>query len=197
MDFCHTTVVILLAVLTASSGAPFGAHDACEVVRDSSLVLSYIAKNASEEVKKGSTDQANFSSKLAFMQASDMCDPDSLRHKSMPCVGKIFKTLKSYSSAVKRISGFQSCMKPARKVEHALEKLQTDMRKCVKTLGGLRDSLNLVNSEEDTQPIEHWKEPLLCSYTLDRLFSFSVFTARVFAAGDPAQHTASSAQKCM
>uniref|UniRef100_A0A3P9H967 Uncharacterized protein n=1 Tax=Oryzias latipes TaxID=8090 RepID=A0A3P9H967_ORYLA len=56
---------------------------------------------------------------------------------------------------------------------------------------------NSVSSEEDTQPIEHWKEPLLCHYTLDRLFSFSILTARVFAAGDPAQHTASSAQKCM
>uniref|UniRef100_A0A3P9H974 Uncharacterized protein n=1 Tax=Oryzias latipes TaxID=8090 RepID=A0A3P9H974_ORYLA len=96
-----------------------------------------------------------------------------------PCVGKIFKTLKSYSSAVKRISGFQSCMKPARKLIPTVF-LQ-----------------NLVSNEEDTQPIEHWKEPLLCSYTLDRLFSFSVFTARVFAAGDPAQHTASSAKKCM
>uniref|UniRef100_A0A3B3CS03 Interleukin-12 subunit alpha n=1 Tax=Oryzias melastigma TaxID=30732 RepID=A0A3B3CS03_ORYME len=197
MDFCFTTIVVLLGLLSAASCAPIGAHDPCGAARSSSLELNHLAKIASEEVKKGSTDQANFSSKLAFMQASDMCDPESLKHKSMPCVGKIFSTLKSYSSAVKRISGFQSCMKSTEKVEMALQKLSIDMRQCVESLGGLNHNLNSIISEGDTEPIEHWKEPLLCSYTLDRLFSFSIFTARVFAAGDPAHHTTSSPQKCM
>ncbi|RVE70929.1 hypothetical protein OJAV_G00069470 [Oryzias javanicus] len=136
MDFCFTTIVVLLGLLGTGSCAPIGAHDACGDARSSSLELNHLAKIASEEVKQGSTDQASFSSKLAFMQASDMCDPESLKHKSMPCVGKIFSTLKSYSFAVKRISGFQSCMKSVENVAKALEKLSRDMGKCVESLGG-------------------------------------------------------------
>uniref|UniRef100_A0A3B3CRA2 Uncharacterized protein n=1 Tax=Oryzias melastigma TaxID=30732 RepID=A0A3B3CRA2_ORYME len=93
----------------------------------------------------------------------------------------IFSTLKNYNSAVKKISGFQSCMKAAGKVAPVLEKLSKDM----------------IGEEKETQTIEHWKEPLLCRYTLDRLFSFSIHSARVFAAGDPSRHATSSAHKCM
>uniref|UniRef100_A0A8C8E2W5 Interleukin-12 subunit alpha n=1 Tax=Oryzias sinensis TaxID=183150 RepID=A0A8C8E2W5_9TELE len=191
-------LVLLFGFLDTALCAPYGVQDACGDVRISSLGLNHLAKSALLEARNGSTDQASFSGLFAFVEAEDMCDPQSLTQKPMPCVGKIFKTLISYSSAVKRISGFQSCMKSARKVGLALEKLQTDMRKCVESLTSLSHlHLNSVSIEEDTWPTEHWKEPLLCSYTLDRLFSFSILTARVFAAGDPAQHTASSAKKCM
>ncbi|MEQ2160359.1 hypothetical protein GOODEAATRI_032895, partial [Goodea atripinnis] len=51
-------------------------------------------------------------------------------------------------------------------------------------------------TNKEAQPVEQWKEPLLCRYTLDRLFSFSILTARVFAVGDPAHHSEGSSQKC-
>uniref|UniRef100_A0A3P8X5V2 Uncharacterized protein n=1 Tax=Cynoglossus semilaevis TaxID=244447 RepID=A0A3P8X5V2_CYNSE len=42
-----------------------------------------------------------------------------------------------------------------------------------------------------------WEAELLCHYTMQRLYSFSIFTARVFAMGDPANHGSSeSATLC-
>uniref|UniRef100_A0A3B4BK30 Uncharacterized protein n=1 Tax=Periophthalmus magnuspinnatus TaxID=409849 RepID=A0A3B4BK30_9GOBI len=38
------------------------------------------------------------------------------------------------------------------------------------------------------EPIQSWQKPLVCSYTMERLFSFSILTARVFSVGDPANH---------
>lgn len=46
------------------------------------------------------------------------------------------------------------------------------------------------------KPGTHWQEALLCRYTMDRLFSFSILVARVFAVGDPAHHAKSSVQNC-
>uniref|UniRef100_A0A669EH16 Uncharacterized protein n=1 Tax=Oreochromis niloticus TaxID=8128 RepID=A0A669EH16_ORENI len=45
--------------------------------------------------------------------------------------------------------------------------------------------------------IREWEKPYLCHYTLDRLFSFSIFTARVLSVGDPVHHTNGTTQKCM
>uniref|UniRef100_A0A8C5C4C5 Uncharacterized protein n=1 Tax=Gadus morhua TaxID=8049 RepID=A0A8C5C4C5_GADMO len=36
-----------------------------------------------------------------------------------------------------------------------------------------------------------------CHYVMERLFSFSILAARVFALGDPAQHSQGSAGQCM
>uniref|UniRef100_A0A665SY94 Uncharacterized protein n=1 Tax=Echeneis naucrates TaxID=173247 RepID=A0A665SY94_ECHNA len=52
-------------------------------------------------------------------------------------------------------------------------------------------------SQGKPQDTARWEEALLCQYTMDRLFSFSTLTARVFAAGDPAHHAEGSAQRCM
>lgn len=52
-------------------------------------------------------------------------------------------------------------------------------------------------SNDTTEHIPRWQEKLLCHYTLDRLFSFSILTARVFAVGDPAGHAVGPTQKCM
>uniref|UniRef100_A0A3B5RBI6 Uncharacterized protein n=2 Tax=Xiphophorus TaxID=8082 RepID=A0A3B5RBI6_XIPMA len=99
------------------------------------------------------------------------------------CVEKIFGVLTSYASAVERISAFESCSEFTSTVNPALKKLHRDMGKCVR-------------SKAEHQPVEHWKEAYVCQYTLERLFSFSILTARVFAAGDPAQHSEGSAHRC-
>uniref|UniRef100_A0A3Q1FQ93 Uncharacterized protein n=1 Tax=Acanthochromis polyacanthus TaxID=80966 RepID=A0A3Q1FQ93_9TELE len=78
----------------------------------------------------------------------------------------IFNLLRSYIALVEQVSGFQCC-KFGEEVKPALNKLQDDMSKCVKSTGDRK------------------------------LFSFSIFTARVFAVGDPTHHTEGSAQKCM
>uniref|UniRef100_A0A3Q3KYB6 Uncharacterized protein n=1 Tax=Mastacembelus armatus TaxID=205130 RepID=A0A3Q3KYB6_9TELE len=90
----------------------------------------------------------------------------------------------SYKSAVERVGGFQSCSEFVSKVKPVMQKLHKDMNTCV-------------NSREGMTNEKHWQEALLCHYTLDRLFSFSILTARVFAVGDPAHHAQGSVQKCM
>ncbi|MEQ2199096.1 hypothetical protein XENOCAPTIV_024625, partial [Xenoophorus captivus] len=112
-----------------------------------------------------------------------------------PCVEKIFGVLMSYSSAVERISSFESCSEFTGALKPALKKLHRDMSKCVRSLGGKQEKEPSVTNKE-AQPVEQWKEPLLCRYTLDRLFSFSILTARVFAVGDPAHHSEGSSHKC-
>ncbi|CAL8367117.1 unnamed protein product [Lota lota] len=47
--------------------------------------------------------------------------------------------------------------------------------------------------EED----EMWEAADLCHYIMERLFSFSIISARVFALGDPAKHSHGSAGQCM
>uniref|UniRef100_A0A3Q2XN73 Uncharacterized protein n=1 Tax=Hippocampus comes TaxID=109280 RepID=A0A3Q2XN73_HIPCM len=64
----------------------------------------------------------------------------------------------------------------------------------------MRDSsVSLQDISKDVQQhyIGTWKEDLLCQYILDRLFSFSILTARVFAVGHPAHHSQGGAHKCM
>lgn len=52
--------------------------------------------------------------------------------------------------------------------------------------------------QDDSTVTDTWMRDTLCtSYTFDRLFSFSILTARVFALGDPIRHTDESAQKCL
>lgn len=48
-----------------------------------------------------------------------------------------------------------------------------------------------------TTPVPNWQKGLLCRYVLDRLFSFSILTARVFAVGDPAGHSVTLNQICV
>lgn len=50
--------------------------------------------------------------------------------------------------------------------------------------------------EYEDASVQRWEEELLCFYTLDRLFSFSILAARVFAVGDPAHHALGSPQMC-
>uniref|UniRef100_A0A3B5KQ17 Uncharacterized protein n=1 Tax=Takifugu rubripes TaxID=31033 RepID=A0A3B5KQ17_TAKRU len=46
------------------------------------------------------------------------------------------------------------------------------------------------------QTISSWEQEGLCLYTLNRLHSFSILTARIFAVGNPAHHMDDSPQKC-
>uniref|UniRef100_A0A3B4XML4 Uncharacterized protein n=1 Tax=Seriola lalandi dorsalis TaxID=1841481 RepID=A0A3B4XML4_SERLL len=81
----------------------------------------------------------------------------------------ILLVLESYLSAVNDVAEFNSCSVFASEVKPSSESSGSSAR---------------------------WKEALLCQYTMDRLFSFSILTARVFAVGDPAHHAEGSAQIC-
>uniref|UniRef100_A0A3B4F0K1 Uncharacterized protein n=2 Tax=Haplochromini TaxID=319058 RepID=A0A3B4F0K1_9CICH len=83
----------------------------------------------------------------------------------------IIKVLDRYRSLVRRISEFERCSEFASQVVPDL------------AVGEVT--------------IPEWEKPYLCHYILDRLFSFSIFTARVLSVGDPAHHTDGTTQKCM
>ncbi|KAM7405150.1 hypothetical protein PAMP_012434 [Pampus punctatissimus] len=193
MKFVFATFAAVFLLFTPASCAPAGMslQGACADVRNSSLELNRIAKRVSVEARNGSKDVSDFSTSLVWIEAKDMCDPETLKHRSTICIEKISNALTSYESAIEDVAGFQSCSEFARRVKPALHKLHTDMSRCV--------NLKHQKGSHITKqvPIDHWQEALLCHYTLDRLFSFSVLTARVFAVGDPAHHTVASAQKCI
>uniref|UniRef100_A0A3Q2CRQ7 Uncharacterized protein n=1 Tax=Cyprinodon variegatus TaxID=28743 RepID=A0A3Q2CRQ7_CYPVA len=85
----------------------------------------------------------------------------------------LLSVLTSYHYTVERISAFEGCskVKTTLKPEHHVKR-------------------------EEPQPVDQWLQDSMCSYTLERLFSFSILTARVFAVGDPARHSVGLAQKC-
>ncbi|GAA6216619.1 uncharacterized protein LOC119490069, partial [Lates japonicus] len=197
MNFFLATCAALFLLLAAASCAPAGGPDACAGVQGSSQELNHLARTVSEEARNGSKYVSDFSTSLLWMEAKDKCDPGTLRQKSVPCVEKILSVLTGYISAVERVSGFQSCSAFASKVKPVMQKLHKDMSKCVTANGGMDQEEESNISKEETEPILDWQEALLCHYTMDRLFSFSILTARVFAVGDPTHHAEGSAQTCL
>uniref|UniRef100_A0AAQ4QG39 Uncharacterized protein n=1 Tax=Gasterosteus aculeatus aculeatus TaxID=481459 RepID=A0AAQ4QG39_GASAC len=92
----------------------------------------------------------------------------------------MLNVLGTYISEVERVAGFPSCSESVRKVKPLMQKVLKDMHKCV-----------------STKLVRNHPRDLRCYYIMDRLFSFSILSARVFAVGDPAHHTDGSAQNCM
>uniref|UniRef100_A0A3Q4GX69 Uncharacterized protein n=1 Tax=Neolamprologus brichardi TaxID=32507 RepID=A0A3Q4GX69_NEOBR len=98
----------------------------------------------------------------------------------------MIRVLDRYRFLVGRISEFESCSEFASQVVPVINKLLTDVTKCADSKG-----------EWGAEKVSLWEKPYVCSYILDRLFSFSIFTARVLSVGDPAHHTDGPTQKCM
>uniref|UniRef100_A0A8C6WUS2 Uncharacterized protein n=1 Tax=Neogobius melanostomus TaxID=47308 RepID=A0A8C6WUS2_9GOBI len=88
--------------------------------------------------------------------------------------------LTRYKSFVKIVAEFKSCPS-AHKMNQVLKDLHDDMTKCFKKDLGLKGT---------------WDEGLLCDYLMERLFSFSILTARVFYLGDPAKHAEPTGPAC-
>ncbi|KAK5864226.1 hypothetical protein PBY51_001186 [Eleginops maclovinus] len=194
--FCFTAVLWFL--LAAAQCSPLGhalQEEPCGAVRKSSLHLNRIARTVSTEARNGSNNIDDFTSALAWIEPKDMCDPQTLKHNPETCLVKLLDVFSSYSSAVQRLSGFESCSKFASKLQPAMHKLHQDMSRCVHARVGRHLQQHL--KEERLEVVDPWKQPSLCRFTLDRLFSFSILTARVFAVGDPSQHTAGSYHRCM
>ncbi|KAL6119523.1 uncharacterized protein ACO6RY_04075 [Pungitius sinensis] len=199
MDSSFKSFAALFLLLAAAYCAPTGhiPKDACGDVRSSSLQLNSVARNVSEEARNGSKDIGDFSTPLLWIEAQDMCGPENLKQEPATCLEKMLNALGSYISEVERVAGFPSCARFVRKVKPFMQKLHKDMHKCVNTKLGRNHLRESHSSKEETEPTAAWEEDLRCYYTLDRLFSFSILSARVFAVGDPAHHTHSSAQNCM
>ncbi|TMS15993.1 ORM1-like protein 2 [Larimichthys crocea] len=174
MDSCFGTFAALFLIIAAASCAPTGhnLHDACEDVKTSSLALNHVARIVSMEAQTISKYTPDIISKVDWINSTDMCDPESLKQESTRCIAKMLKVLTSYRSEVERVSRFEICS-VANKVKPELSKMLDDMSRCVK------HPKVIIN--EDTRTVERNEQPLLCRYTLDRLFSFSILTARVFA----------------
>ncbi|KAI4794406.1 hypothetical protein KUCAC02_032081 [Chaenocephalus aceratus] len=188
MMLCFSAVLWLL--VAAAWGSPIGLlvhEEPCLAVRNSSLQLNQLARTAAREARNGSNNIDDFTSDLAGSRRRTCATPRPsstiLRRELLvlTCLEKLLHVSSSYRSAVKRVSEFEKCSKFASKLQPAMLKLQRDMRRCV---GQPSDWL---------EAVERWQEASLCRFTLDRLFSFSVLTARVFAVGDPSLHAAAAA----
>ncbi|XP_076734578.1 uncharacterized protein LOC143414325 [Maylandia zebra] len=195
MAHSFTFAVLSLMFFSTASAAPAGHQESCVDVQTSSLELNKIARNVSLEARKGlvTREEIQFSTLLVWMNSKDMCDPGTLKQESLPCFGKIIKVLDRYRSLVRRISEFERCSEFASQVVPVINKLHTDVTKCADSKG----EWGAVDLAVGEVTIPEWEKPYLCHYILDRLFSFSIFTARVLSVGDPAHHTDGTTQKCM
>ncbi|KAM9828131.1 uncharacterized protein ACBT44_020848 isoform 2-T2 [Syngnathus typhle] len=167
--------------------------DPCAEVKSNSLLLNQLAKNALIQARSGSTDNANFTFAADWMEAKDKCDPETLRHSPTPCAKKILKVLSSYVTALDKVARFASCSASVSRVKPTSEALRKSVSACVQ----LNNDVSKEAEEPRPRPDDvAWQEEPLCYYTLKRLFSFSLLTARVFAVGHPAAHSQGSAHVC-
>ncbi|KAG7520982.1 ORM1 2 [Solea senegalensis] len=188
MTFSFATSAALFLFFAAASCAPV--HHSCADVRNSSLVLLRTVKSITAEI--GPKEESNISSSLLWMEAKDGCDPSSLREKPAQCIEKILRVLVSYSVEMKELAGFQNCSEFAHKLKPVMEGLIKKMTTCLKS----RTGMELHIKEEKPKPNDLWEKLVLCPYTMNRLFSFSVLTARVFAVGDPTRHGSTQNPPC-
>ncbi|KAM8829901.1 uncharacterized protein ACB058_018368 [Synchiropus picturatus] len=184
---------LLAALLAASSCAPAGLQDPCAAVRSSSRELNRAARIASVQARNGSKDDGWFDSTPVWMDDKDLCDPSTLKHRSKDCIQKIHNVLAGYWSVLQMVSEFHSCSEFVRKLKPTVLQIHQDIGRCAKSKSSLHETPPLIGAPEKVAWLH---EDYLCRYTLDRLFSFSILTARVFAVGDPARHSEGSAQKC-
>ncbi|KAJ0064429.1 hypothetical protein NL108_006452 [Boleophthalmus pectinirostris] len=170
----------LLFVSASCSPTGHRHHGACTDVQKSALEFNAIAKKAVSNIPK---DIRPFSTSLAWMEAQDQCDPGTLRLAPESCIKKMLDVLTSYESFVKTEVDLKGCA-GAREVQPVLNKLHNHMSRCVKS----RTEYHHHKVDHTHEKLEDWQRPLLCNYTIERLFSFSILTARVFSVGDPANH---------
>uniref|UniRef100_A0AAV2LZH1 Peptidase metallopeptidase domain-containing protein n=1 Tax=Knipowitschia caucasica TaxID=637954 RepID=A0AAV2LZH1_KNICA len=127
-------------------------------------------------VQSGPKGIKNFTTSIGWMEGQDQCDPGTLRLNPERCINKMLNVLTSYQSFVKSLSEFTSCP-VAHQMNPVLLQLHEDMSRCVKSRTEYNHHEDHI-SERKFQGFDNWTMELLCKYTMERLFSFSILTAR-------------------
>uniref|UniRef100_A0A4W5PBA0 Uncharacterized protein n=1 Tax=Hucho hucho TaxID=62062 RepID=A0A4W5PBA0_9TELE len=191
MYLSFTTVVTLLVVFTGAFSAPV--NQPVEIswnnvkLKEYSLQLNQLAKRLLiEELSHLKTVERVVKWPRVLVNATDKCDPTNLRADSTHCLKKMVSALKNYRIVFGIISQFKSiCTKVGEKLNKVVEELLFQM-------GEPRP-----DSEENWSKVNSWEEPGLCRDNIEKLFSFSILMARVFAPGDPAKHIMNSTKYCI
>uniref|UniRef100_A0A3P8ZF41 Uncharacterized protein n=1 Tax=Esox lucius TaxID=8010 RepID=A0A3P8ZF41_ESOLU len=180
MFLSFTTVVTLLSIFTGGFSAPVNqtAGISWNKIKEGSLKLNNLAKRLLiEEFSHLKTVERDVKMPTVVVEARDKCDPTNLRLDSMPCFRKMVSALKNYRTVFGTISQFKkNCKKVGKTVNKVVKELLIDMK----------DSSP--DSDENWSTVHSWEEPGLCHDSIEKLFSFSILMARVFAPGDPAKH---------
>ncbi|KAL1020716.1 hypothetical protein UPYG_G00003720 [Umbra pygmaea] len=114
--------------------------------------------------------------KRVLVEPNDKCDPTNLKADSKPCFDKMVSALDNYKDIFGTISQFKNnCTKVGERVN--------------KVVKGLLFQMVGTSSEEKRSIVNNWEELGICHDSIEKLFSFSVIMARVFAPGDPAKHS--------
>ncbi|KAL7859699.1 hypothetical protein SRHO_G00148460 [Serrasalmus rhombeus] len=109
-----------------------------------------------------------------MIRPEDKCDPDSLESNAEPCLSKVILALKNYS----RIFGDNGLFRE-------------EYTKCSKWRASATDVFNITTQllralkeqveAQEPLKLEKWmSEGFLCRDSVDRLYSFSILTARIF-----------------
>ncbi|XP_041712405.1 uncharacterized protein LOC121545711 [Coregonus clupeaformis] len=180
MHLPFTTVVSLLAVFTVAFGAPVNQPVGIiwNNVTEGSLKLNELAKILlTEELSHLKTVERVVKGPRVLVESTDKCDPKNLRADSKPCLEKMVSALKNYCTVFGIISQFKNnCAEVGKKVNTVVKELLFELKE------------PHPYSEENWPEVERWEEPGLCRDNIEKLFSFSILMARVFAPGDPATH---------
>ncbi|KAL6483100.1 hypothetical protein MHYP_G00079720 [Metynnis hypsauchen] len=175
---CLAIVAALVAlVFECAHGAPAGArtkrHLDYSAGRTLATQLNEKARYLYREVEIPN-ELAVVSDPPLMIRPEDKCDPDSLQSNAEPCLSKVILALKNYS----RIFGDNGLFRE-------------EYTKCSKWRASATDVFNvttqllhaLKEKVEAQEPLklEKWmSEGFLCRDSVDRLYSFSILTARIF-----------------
>ncbi|KAJ8016854.1 hypothetical protein DPEC_G00011670 [Dallia pectoralis] len=179
MFLSFATVVTILSVFTGALSAPINqpVGISWNSIKEGSLKLNHLAKRfLIEEFSHLKTVETDVKMPRVVVEASDKCDPTNLRVDSMPCFRKMVSALKNYRTVFGTISQFKkNCKNVGTTVSNVVTELLIHMKES--------------SPEENWSTVHSWEEAGLCHDSLEKLFSFSILMARVFAPGDPAKHT--------
>ncbi|CAL8319566.1 unnamed protein product [Merluccius merluccius] len=190
----HFSFIVALAFLFTSSAMGAATLDrlesACAGVQHSSSRLNKLARKLSVETAVGLASVTPFSSKIPWMETEDKCDPGNLRKDPKPCISKVSAVLRSYRSEVQKVGELQVCSRFTAQIEKVLQEFDSDMRRCARATRALHlPEFSVAAADpQQIQEDDMWEADAMCHYVMERIFSFSVLAARVFALGDPARH---------
>ncbi|KAJ8369901.1 hypothetical protein SKAU_G00099290 [Synaphobranchus kaupii] len=206
MQSLSRTVVVIALVLALTgvrevNGAPIINWDLCT---ESSVGLNKLAQDLANKVL-GSSPRSlyNIDEQVVLVEPSDMCDPAGLKMDSKPCIKKIITALGNYSRIFRKEGLFLgSARETARKVAVTVSKLlgQLGTLFSLSLCNSNLIELNVLQAEEpqgSTVELDRtWMQYVLARYSVERLLSFSILVARVFASGNPAAHGNAPSTSC-
>uniref|UniRef100_A0A8C9SDN9 Interleukin-23 subunit p19 n=2 Tax=Scleropages formosus TaxID=113540 RepID=A0A8C9SDN9_SCLFO len=191
---CYTAALTLLVFAVASvPAARAGPIIPWDRMTECSLALNGVAQRLARDVLGASRQlPPKTSASAVLIEPCELCSPANLTADSRPCLQKIAVALHNYT----RMFGKEGLFEGStwEDLAHEAAKMASELRELLHSrvlhTGSLdsQESQSSAHVEPLVNESDRWMLDDLRRHSAERLLSFSILAARVFAAGDPATH---------